>query len=187
MSGAFQRAPLVIGIKAVRPAVSRLLASCRPIAVARRIRAVVVSTLQGMQRRWPASHVSKEIGVIVPARIDFNPPASIVAVGSIVGIVTTRPHTLPQMIFPRPPSPMLLFGVSIVFSASLAMETSAGLSVFLSQIISQDNCLVPAVTATKPSAVALANIEKRKDGKAFETLSDKVKHAAIVIGRIDNV
>jgi hypothetical protein len=82
---------------------------------------------------------------------------------------------------------MLLFGVSIVFSASLAMETSAGLSVFLSQIISQDNCLVPAVTATKPSAVALANIEKRKDGKAFETLSDKVKHAAIVIGRIDNV
>lgn len=79
--------------------VPSLLQACRPVAVVRRVRAVVVSTLDRVIAAWTRTHISDEVGKPEPAVADRNTSSAVDGELLVFGIGATHFHRIPDQIF----------------------------------------------------------------------------------------
>ena len=165
-----------------------LLFGRSPSAVAGGVRAIVVNSIKLMKRGWFASHVSKKVDIIVPARVDRDAAPSPVFETRSVGIVTAGAHCLPRAVFWRSSIfSMLSFGFSVVFFGAFLVEASAGFGDPSSQVAAENKAFVSAVATTQKASVSARRVDIGKNDQAIKALTREIMHVVNLTGRKTDV
>ena len=142
----------------------------RPAAIPRGIGTIVVDAVEGeLGTRTPA-HVSKKVGVVIPARIDRYAATAVVFVGFAFRIFASLAQSIPRFVFRRHG---MANGIAML-DGVIHSETSAGFSNSSFHVAGEDNGYFPAVTLTAESSKVAFDIEERKDKELSEALTGKI-------------
>lgn len=140
-------------LRRVRAFIVRLLARCRPAAVARLVVAVVIDAVNRMAG-WAASHICHERHVVIaPAVTDHNAAPAVVLETLNVRVVAAGLHRAPRAVLSR--SPRLAMR-GRCRARLLFVKTPARACFMTAQVHLQDGAFRAAVAATEPAAHAIA-------------------------------
>ncbi len=153
------------------PPIPVLLGSCGPIAVARRVVAVVVASFQHHFPIWSQSHISHKRGKgITPLLTHLDPATSVVTVVSILRILTATDHCAPSIVLNGPTPPVCDASRKNQFSA----KTPARLGAFIAQSRLVNCFLSPAVAFAQPSPHISTGLRFADHDEPSESLATQV-------------
>lgn len=138
--------PATEGEEMVAPSIIGLLNFGSPLAVLRRVRAVIVGTFDGMLeiRLWP--HAGVKGGKVVPSWVNSNTALTVEVVSWAVGIVASLVYISPCA---------MLWGVChamqyVQLRCYFLAQAAAALSTMCMKTIAYYSGLIPAVTLAEP-------------------------------------
>jgi len=116
-----------IGQKMIRSHIDHLLSVCRPAAVFRAIRAIVVSAFNRKSRliRW--SHVRHKVLKFIPSFADLNAATSIVFVTAVLLISASVIHISPRSV--KAPCMRTIIGFLAIFALSTETILSSSVAI----------------------------------------------------------
>ncbi len=164
--------------------ISRLLFLCCPVAVFRRIRAVVIAPINRVLQCWGLTHVGKKVLERVPSFADEYAASSVVRVIDAGFVGATLHHQSPSVVFLGDflairPHRLPVFGVS--GKKCLTMQATAGLRVPAGQLPGSNFNDPAAVALTCPFCRTQRNatgpVTNGEDSKASESFSCSINKA----------
>jgi len=131
------------------PAVVRLLLRCCPPAVLRRVGAVVVPSIDGVDRRWTRPHVREEgFEALLPPFTDRDSAAAVLGIVRAVRVSAAVSNSAPSVVLLRVAQAVR----ALCFRRPIALKTPASLD-FLPEVVLSDCCVGAAVAPADPEAV----------------------------------
>lgn len=135
-----------------RPSVVGLFGIRRPLAVVRRVWAVVVDAFEAVVRPRPRTHVSKECcKAVLPPIAYSNPAPSISLKGAVLGVIAALFHSHPCVVFGRVRAAVC----GDRFHELLAAVASARLRFARTQELACSGDFDPAIAAAEPQRLAV--------------------------------
>lgn len=168
-----ERQPFAVVLNdSVSARVATLFAACRPSAVLRFVRSIVVDTINRMRRGRTRAHVTEEGGEIVPLGADRDAPAAVACVVGRVRVGAAVPHQCPDAVLGR---------LALVVESSpnsgqfLFAEAAAACAVAVSQGSGAWGRGSAALAVTEPAGGAVSGVLGAGDhSEPSERLTDKV-------------
>ena len=162
------------------PCVTRLLCSCSPSAIVRRIRPIIVGiAVQRMRWRGTQPHVVKKCRErLLPLGANGNTSSSIAGIISAHWAQAPLFHLLPTTIFRSYPSLPRATMLHIPFCLMFAFPASTTSRVFVAQASGGHRCLLPTATLTDPRYPFLWNLRRRvtmEYGQTSKRLASQIK------------
>lgn len=171
-------APPTKSNEAIVSFVSGLLASCRPLAVRRRIAPLVPNSLNRVSRRWARPHISKERLESKPSTAHADADCAVSSVARIIRIVASSLDACPHLVL-RALRHAMRGIVSACFLVSPATTAKAARRV---KVAGEYRGLSSAHASTQPVAFAkVFENEPSPDSSAFEVF-DVMVHGIPNIG-----
>lgn len=153
--------------------VSALLRHRGPAAVFRRVRTVVINSINRMVIGWPTSHVCDELfDGVAPTLAYVNATAAVVRKRLVVGVFASAAHSDPRVVLRSSGQSMLGRECRETLSSKLSAQTSATLRSSSSHRMRGKRALCSAFAPTQPDRVAL-----RLNRQPFEN-GESPKHLA---------
>jgi|SRR5580704_1477007 hypothetical protein len=150
--------------------VGNLHFSSRPAAIPRGVRAIIVDAVDGELWIWAAAHVGKKVLVGIPARIDRDASAAVVAIVTMAWASTSRAYVNPRLPFWT--SIVSMLGVRL--TNTFKLKATASLRAFCFQMCSISDAFISAVAAAQPPRMSAGSVGKRENGQAAKALAGQV-------------
>ena len=137
------------------PAVVRLFGRCRPSAISRAIRAIVVDTVNGMMRAGTRPHVAIEDSKVIPFRTHRDAPPAVPLITPVISVSATLPHDDPDVILGRATGrrgacEAVCFAARASRPPIFITQTSAGSRLAAPKILASDRLFRSAIALTDP-------------------------------------
>jgi hypothetical protein len=146
------------------PGVVGLLASCRPTTVGRRVRSVVVDTLQRVSWRRSATHVAQERLKLRPLSTDCDATSAVSRIGRVLWIVAAATHSAPRLVL-RATGIVPCVAVTESCSVSHGTAPAAGTRLTSSQVRALDVSRRSAIADTGiPTLFVSTMLRRAQDG-----------------------
>jgi hypothetical protein len=163
-----------VGHDFVTPRISTLLSTCRPSAVVRRIRAIVVDAVQAISDR-ARTHICKKIKERSPAIYDGNSSSAIVIKAIVVRISAALDHVVPDPYFTFR---KFVFAL-LTFVEEFSSQAAAATRTVISKVSSADDCFVSAGTAAPPHPAivseSITSVDLSQYAQTAERLTNEVR------------
>ncbi len=157
-----------------RAFIVRLIDARGPAAILRRVRAVVVVSLNGVLRRGARPHVVQERREIVaPPVAHADATTSVVLVEGPLRVVTPLLNQSPHIVFRCASALVCLVASTRRFSA----QTSARFRATMRDVLSLVDAFLAAIAPTHPQAVLVFTTDKFKNNPAIEALANEIGHS----------
>ena len=153
--------------------VSRLFSRCSPSTIRRRIRKIVIDSVNRVNHGWTLSHISKERGEGSPFITDRNASSPITRKAWVVRIGASLNHMVPGLISAGSVLTRTVPVNGIRLNSAISLQTAATLNAFAQLIRHSRNCF-SAITLTHPQHALAALSNRIECCKSAKTLSSPV-------------
>ncbi len=160
--------------------VSRLLGSCRPNAILRRVPKVIVAAFDCVLGSWPLANIGYEVCKLFPAFANRNPATAVIFPLQTVSVATSFQHVAPDDKFRRPTHHVL----GVHSRNGLALQASARATDAFDERLAKYRSFSPAFTPAPPPSSVVTHAVKANDCPAFESQTRKVFETSVIRNKI---
>lgn len=142
-----------------------LLRHCGPAAISWLVITIIIYSIKEEFWTWPSPHIFQKVSKVQPSLANPNATPSPMLVFRVIRISASLNHARPCVIFVTCFTSLVFSMLKVLFHFNASAALCGLAAVFINQMISENHFSITAITNTKPSRAALANLGISRDNQ----------------------